>query len=75
MQYGLKWQQYGVTHLQQIFSNGVLHTFSALQMQISLPSSMQFYYLQRQHVIKVQQGANLWVQSPTPIFNYMYRVQ
>lgn len=65
---------YGVIHLRHLFSNGTLRPFLELQNMFHLPCSMQFYYLQLRHAVKTQQGVNLWVQSSTPIFNYINEV-
>lgn len=60
----------GVTHLMHhSFSNERLCFFSSPQFDaILLP------YVQLQHTVKAQGGPDLWTQSPTPVFNYMFVV-
>lgn len=53
----------------EIFGDGKLRPFHALQLEFALSSSMQFYY-QLQHSVKAQMVIDEWTQIPTPIFMY-----
>lgn len=74
LHFGAMWKAYGVTHLKQIFQNGVLRTFTALETEYNLPSSMQFYYIQLQHAVTTQSRSSEWYLSPTPVFSLIRNV-
>lgn len=42
--YGVKWKQYGISHMIHIFRDGKLRSFSELREAFQLPASMNFYY-------------------------------
>lgn len=64
------------SHIYSTFSRMVgCAPFPELQNKFCLPQSMYFYYLQLHHASRAQTGIDDWVQSPTPIFNYISEVE
>ena len=61
LQYGTKWQKYGIIHMTQIFRDGKLRSFSALQAEFNLPASIRFYHFQLQHAVRAQSNGDAWI--------------